>query len=94
MKRCQRTVLIKLLSSSSESQPASTASECPSRTEGLWRTVLAGRGHTLKRLFANLEQSSHVERLVRHPQRDLLGARVTLTPEEGEGYWELTRIPR
>jgi len=25
-------------------------------------------------------------------KRDLLGARVTLTPEEGEGYWELTRI--
>jgi tetratricopeptide (TPR) repeat protein len=54
--------------------------------------VLAGPGHTLKEAFANLEQSSQVERLVRHAQRDLLGARVTLTPEEGEGYWELTRI--
>ncbi|MFL6601906.1 MAG: helix-turn-helix transcriptional regulator [Steroidobacteraceae bacterium] len=81
-----------LLPSSSVSEPATTASESPSPTEGLWRTVLAGAGHTLKEAFANLEQSSQVERLVRHPQRDLLGARVTLTPEEGEGYWELTRI--
>jgi len=54
--------------------------------------VLAGPGRTLKEAFANLEQSSEVERLVRHAQRDLLGARVTLAPEEGEGYWELTRI--
>jgi AraC-like DNA-binding protein len=33
-----------------------------------------------------------VQRLLRHPKRNLLAARVTLTPQEGEGYWELTRI--
>src|SRR4051812_9023701 len=49
---------------------------------GLWRTLLAGRGHTLAEAFANLERSSQVERLVRHAQRDLVSARVTLTPEE------------
>lgn len=59
---------------------------------GLFRTVLAGPGRTLADAFASLEQASHVEDLHRHPQRDLLGARVTLTPQEGEGYWELTRI--
>lgn len=63
-----------------------------SRNAGLWRTVLAGPGRTLAEAFANLECSPQVERVVRHAKRDLLGARVTLTPEEGEGYWELTRI--
>src|SRR5690242_20050606 len=81
-----------LLTNGSENQATIHDSEAPPRTEGLWRTVLAGPGHTLKEAFANLERSPQVERLVRHAQRDLLGARVTLTPEEGEGYWELTRI--
>ena len=54
--------------------------------------MLAGAGHTLAEAFANLEHSPQVERVVRHAERDLLGARVTLTPEEGNGYWELTRI--
>ncbi len=30
--------------------------------------------------------------MLRHPNRDVLSARVTLSPEEGQGYWELTRI--
>lgn len=59
---------------------------------GLWRTVFAGPGHDLIDVFANLERAPQVERVVRHTKRDLLCARVTLTPEEGEGYWELTRI--
>src|SRR5215831_3533182 len=59
---------------------------------GLFRAVLAGPGRTLVDAFANLEQAPQVERLLRHPKRDLLSARVTLTPEEGQGYWELTRI--
>jgi len=29
---------------------------------------------------------------VRHPHADLLRGAVTLDPEEGEGYWKLTRI--
>jgi AraC-like DNA-binding protein len=54
--------------------------------------MLAGAGHSLADAFANLERAPQVERVLRHTKRDLLGARVTLTPEEGEGYWELTRI--
>ena len=61
-------------------------------SEGLWRTKLAGPGHGLGEVFANLERAPQVERLVRHPKRGLLGARVTLTPDEGDGYWEFTRI--
>jgi AraC-like DNA-binding protein len=54
--------------------------------------VLAGPGHTLAEAFATLEQSPLVERVVRHAQGDLVAARVSLTPEEGEGYWEVTRV--
>ncbi len=42
--------------------------------------------------FANLERAPQVERVWRHARRDLLGARITLSPDEGEGYWELARI--
>jgi AraC-like DNA-binding protein len=68
------------------------SSDDRAKAEGLWRTILAGPGRSLADAFANLEQSSQVRRVLRHRQRDLLSARVTLTPEEGEGYWELTRI--
>jgi AraC-like DNA-binding protein len=61
-------------------------------SEGLFRTVLAGPGHTLAEAFASLEHAPQVERMSRHLKRDLLGARVNLAPEEGKGYWELTRI--
>jgi AraC-like DNA-binding protein len=61
-------------------------------SEGLWRTVLAGPGHGLGEVFANLERAPQVERVVRHPKRGLLGARISLTPDEGQGYWDLTRI--
>jgi AraC-like DNA-binding protein len=61
-------------------------------SEGLFRTVLAGPGHTLAEAFASLEHAPQVERMSRHLRRDLLGARVNLAPEEGKGYWELTRI--
>jgi AraC-like DNA-binding protein len=59
---------------------------------GLFRTVLAGPGRTLTEAFANLERAPQVEHIARHPGRDVLGARVTLAPHEGEGYWELIRI--
>jgi AraC-like DNA-binding protein len=58
----------------------------------LFRAVLAGPGHTLAEAFASLEHAPQVERMARHIKRDLLGARVSLAPEEGKGYWELTRI--
>jgi AraC-like DNA-binding protein len=61
-------------------------------TQGLWRTTLAGPGQSLTEAFDNLERSPHAKPLLRHPERDLLSARVTLSPEEGNGYWELTRI--
>ena len=61
-------------------------------TGGLFRAVLAGPGHSLADAFANLERAPFVERVWRHPKRDLLGARVALPPAEGEGYWEFTRV--
>ena len=60
--------------------------------QGLYRTTIAGPGRSLADAFANLETSPQVERLLRHPARDLISARVTLRPDEGQGYWELTRI--
>ncbi len=55
--------------------------------------MLAGPSHpTLSDVFANLELAPQSERLLRHPKRDLLGTRICLAPDEGEGYWEFTRI--
>ncbi|MBS0420002.1 MAG: helix-turn-helix transcriptional regulator [Proteobacteria bacterium] len=59
---------------------------------GLFRAALAGRGHTLAEAFANLEQAPGIQKLWRHPHQHLLGARIMLDEEEGEGYWELTQI--
>src|SRR6266702_3206098 len=71
---------------------ADSKHEARARNVGLFRTILAGSGRTLADAFANLEQAPEVERMTRHPKRGLLGARVTLPPDEGEGYWDLTRI--
>ncbi len=60
--------------------------------KGLFRAALAGPGHSLADAFASLERAPNVERISRHRALDMLGARVSLTPVEGEGYWELTRI--
>ena len=60
--------------------------------QGLFRAILAGPGHSLADAFASLERAPHVEHILRHPTRDLFSARVSLAPEEGEGYWEFTRI--
>jgi AraC family transcriptional activator of pyochelin receptor len=62
------------------------------RKLGLFRTILAGAGRTLADAFANLEHAPEVERTTRHPQRELLGARIAVPADEGEGYWDLTRI--
>ena len=59
---------------------------------GLFRAALAGRGHTLAEAFANLERAPGIQRLWRHPQLHILGARIMLEEQEGEGYWELTQI--
>ena len=62
------------------------------RNQGLFRTVMAGPGHTLADVFANLELAPQLERVLRHTKRGLLSARISLPSEEGEGYWEFTRI--
>ena len=64
----------------------------PKERQGLYRTIMAGPGRSLADAFANLEISPHVSQVLRHAARDLLSARVELTPEEGSGYWELVRI--
>jgi len=62
------------------------------RNKGLFRALLMGPGQTLADAFAKLEHTPRVESVSRHTGRDLLGARVALSAEEGEGYWEFTKI--
>jgi AraC-like DNA-binding protein len=64
----------------------------PTGSAGLFRALLAGPGRSLAEAFANLERAPGVQQVTRHPRRNLVGARVALTPEEGQGYWELTQI--
>lgn len=71
------------------SPPAKPVSD-PER--GLFRTTYAGPGHTLNEAFANIERAGDIERITRHPDRNLFGARVYLKPEEGNGYWDFIRI--
>lgn len=59
---------------------------------GLFRAFLAGPGHTLQEAFEKLAGARGVQMLVRHPERKLLGARVVVPPEEGEGTWDFTQI--
>ncbi len=56
---------------------------------GLFRAILGGPGATMSDAFATLERAAGI---CRHPSRQLLGARIDLRPEEGEGYYDLTRI--
>jgi AraC family transcriptional regulator, transcriptional activator of the genes for pyochelin and ferripyochelin receptors len=85
-------LLIGLREMASSGRDADSKVDASVRNVGLFRTILAGSGHTLADAFAKLEQAPEVERMTRHPKRGLLGARVTLPPDEGEGYWDLTRI--
>jgi AraC-like DNA-binding protein len=78
------------MSATTRKSPENYNSEAGNK--GLFRAMLAGPGHSLSDAFANLEGAQHVERLSRHTKRNLIGARITLAPEEGEGYWELTKI--
>jgi Ornithine cyclodeaminase/mu-crystallin family len=72
--------------------PVNQALTAQTTPEALYRTDLAGAGASLGDAFRNLEHSPQVERVIRHSKRDLLSARVALTPEERRGYWELTSI--
>jgi AraC family transcriptional activator of pyochelin receptor len=74
------------------STPRRTQDEPRAHNVGLFRTILAGSGRTLADAFANLEQAPEVERMTRHQKRGLLGARINVPPDEGEGYWDFTRI--
>lgn len=59
---------------------------------GLFRATIAGPRGSLVDAFRNLDQAPGLQRLIRHPRRDLIGARIRLRPEEGDGYWDLTQI--
>jgi AraC-like DNA-binding protein len=61
------------------------------RGTGIFREALGGPGTSLTEAFDRLETAPGSD-LVRHPARGLVGARLDLTPQEGEGYLELTRI--
>ncbi|HUN77158.1 MAG TPA: AraC family transcriptional regulator [Steroidobacteraceae bacterium] len=64
----------------------------PQATGGLVRTALAGAGHSLAEAFANLDRAPEIQQITRHPQRKLIGARLAVKPEDGQGYWDLTQI--
>jgi AraC-like DNA-binding protein len=63
--------------------------DCGEGSAGLFRTILGGQGATMADAFSTLERAAGI---CRHPARQLLGARIDLLPEEGEGYYDLTRI--
>lgn len=81
-----------MMAKAQQKHTASSPDGAPARGKGLFRAALAGHGHSLPEAFANLERAANVERICRHPARQLLGARISLSPEEGQGYYELTRI--
>ena len=59
---------------------------------GLFRAFLAGPGHTLMDAFASLDRAPGIQMLIQHPQRRLVGARVAVRPDEGDGSWEFTKV--
>jgi AraC-like DNA-binding protein len=42
--------------------------------------------------FARLDSAPGVQMLIRHPQRQLVGTRMVVRPEEGDGSWDFTQI--
>ena len=68
--------------------------DAPAESEpgGLFRAFLAGPSGTLGDAFENLERTPGVQVIAKHPRRRLLGARIDFPPQQGDGYWELTRI--
>ena len=55
--------------------------------EGLFRSILAGSGRSLREAFASLRDSERVDKIIEHPIRPLLGARIVLHESEGNGHW-------
>jgi AraC-like DNA-binding protein len=75
---------------------AATASDGPPQgsvcgSGGLIRGRV-GPGATLTDVFAVLEADSSDVTVMRHPVRNLRGARIGLDPADGSGYYDLTRI--
>lgn len=60
--------------------------------KGLFRSLLAGAGHSLRDAFAGLEASDRVERVLEHPTRNIMGARINLLESEGQGHWDFYQI--
>jgi len=78
-----------------ESQSGRIAESANTRArEGLFRTTVAGPGRSLSEAFACLEAGgpAPAHRSRRFSSEDSWTTRVSLAPDEGEGYWELTRI--
>jgi AraC-like DNA-binding protein len=77
------------------SRKAGSASDRPPRFcspgGGLFRGRV-GPGATLADAFAVLEADSSDVAVMRHPGRNLKGARIGLDPADGSGYYDLTRI--
>jgi AraC-like DNA-binding protein len=73
-------------------KPATQESRPKAAAGGLVRAALAGAGHSLAEAFANLDRAPEIQQITRHPQRKLIGARLAVKPEEGQGYWDLTQI--
>lgn len=69
-----------------------TDARLPDYRSGLIRAVLGGPGATLAEAFLSLERGPGAATLSRHRNRELTGARLPLPAEEGEGYYDLTRI--
>jgi len=60
--------------------------------KGFIRTVLAGRGRSLKEAFANLRVSPHVGWRCEFPERGLFGARIELDKSDGRGCFDFLEI--
>ena len=69
-----------------------TDARLPDYSSGLIRAVLGGPGATLAEAFLSLERAPGAATLTHHRNRELTGARLPLPAEEGEGYYDLTRI--
>src|SRR5215469_17298911 len=73
-------------------RPERTSQVSGARDGGLFRAFLAGPGRTLMDAFASLDGAPGVQMLVRHPRRRLVGARMAVRPEEGDGSWDFTQV--
>jgi len=74
------------------SKSIASPTQPPSTDQGFFRTLLAGRGQSVRSAFASLRDSRRVTAKWDFPERGLFGARVELHPGEGEGFYEFLDI--